>query len=247
MDIDPNIGRGIAVGGVMILTGAMATLRKVCGPAAEQLGQAMGDKVAAWRARNFIDSMRKTEEMLTKNQIPEDCQAHPRVTHAIVEQMSWIEDPLVQDMWAGLLASSCTPEGDDDSNLPFTNLLSSMTKLQARILKYSCEQATPMYSRSGLVTAVPQSVRTEQLLDAVGPCDIQRLDRELDSLRHMGLLEVRGGFGPHEAHADLTPSTLALHMYIRANGSREEPAAFFVRTGKTPVPAKPDQLPATQN
>jgi len=42
---------------------------------------------------------------------------------------------------AGLLISSCGPDGKDETNLIFTNILAQLTHTEASILKYSCEKS----------------------------------------------------------------------------------------------------------
>jgi len=59
--------------------------------------------------------------------------------------------------------------------------------------------------------------------------DKHRLDREMDRLRDLGLLTPDSGFvadSPSNV-AYLTPSALALHMYVRCNGSRASPVEYF--------------------
>ena len=72
---------------------------------------------------------------MARSNASKNVHAHPRILFKIIEEGSWSEDGVVQDMWAGLVQSSCSDSGDDDSNLIFINLLSNMTKLQAKILK----------------------------------------------------------------------------------------------------------------
>jgi hypothetical protein len=207
------------------LGAARAVLSRLCLPAAQSLGLLAQDTVDGWRANNFISVMQKVEKKLVENKVPEGCHAHPRVVHAIVESSSWIEDSAVQDMWAGLLASSCTESGDDDSNLIFTNLLGNLTKLQARMLKYACESAEKRVSPEGLISAQVSDMNLEKLQKITEENDIQRLDRELDCLRSAGLIE--GGIAVWGGLVDLTPSSLALHMYVRCHGSRLSPVEFF--------------------
>jgi len=59
--------------------------------------------------------------------------------------------------------------------------------------------------------------------------DLHRLDRELDHLRSLGLLDAHTGFKMHaqDKIADVTPSTLGLQMFARCRGCRGSPEAFF--------------------
>jgi hypothetical protein len=214
------------------IAGVGAVLKPVCVPAAEEYGLLLRDKVSAWRAGNLIAMMKKLEQKLADNKVPEGTPAHPRVVRAIIEQSSWIDDAFLQEMWAGLLASSITEAGDDDSNLVFTDLLGGLTRLQARVLKYACEKAEKRRSGIGLISAEVMHVSFDELYAVAQDKDVQRLDRELDRLRALGLLDEGGGFAIHPLpyltnFVALTPTPLALHMYVRCSGSRASPVEFF--------------------
>jgi hypothetical protein len=225
------------------IDGAGAVLSRICLPASEEFGFVLRDKVSAWRIRNYISTMNKLKQKLAE--VPEGVHAHPRLVHSIVEESSWIDDAVVQDMWAGLLSSSCTETGDDDSNLIFTNLLSSLTKLQARVLKFACEKAEKYSETGALILAHDFAIPFESLCEIAQERDIQRLDRELDHLHSLQLLE--GGFGHRDqSFVRLAPTALALRMYVRCTGSRASPIEFFqiqtprtkaTETGTTAAPA----------
>ncbi len=142
--------------------------------------------------------------------------AHPRILGRIVESGSWVDDDYVQELWAGLLAASCTPDGKDESNLIFVNLLGQMTALQAVILKISCEQANKSVDRNGLVFATTHLTDLIPFQAACGCTDLPRLDRELDHLRSLGLFQ--GGVIQFGDEVDLTPTSLGLHFYMRCKG-----------------------------
>ncbi len=219
------------------LRGAEAALSRVCGPALEEFGFLLRDKVQFYRACNFISTMSKFEQIMTAKG-----QANPRIVHSIVEQASWTDDAVVQDLWAGLLASSCTEEGNDDSNLIFVNLLSALTKLQARVLRYACENSGKVV-HGGLILAEPTFIIDfSELCEIAEDNDRQRLDRELDHLRSLQLLQPEspegwpGGLSADDPEmANVTPSSLALHMYVRCCGSRQSPIEFFNLVLSQPV------------
>jgi hypothetical protein len=185
--------------------------------------------------------MKKLEKQLAENKVPTGARAHPRLVHAIVEQGSLADDSDIQDLWAGLLSSSCTPSGDDDSNLIFIDLLNGLTRLQAKILKYACEQAPKSLLPSGLIVPGPLPLSIADLRRITEEDDIHRLDRELDRLRTVGLLD--GGIATNvRDYVNLTPSSLALQMYIRCQGSRVSPAEFFRSSPPHPSSAEPPNL-----
>jgi hypothetical protein len=171
----------------------------------------------------------KAEESLVTNGSSASVHAPPRLINRIIEEASWIEDSEVQEMWAGPLATSCTDSGDDDSNLLFVNLLSGLTKLQAKILRYACENAAKELVPNGLIQATYFHISENQLTQLTAEHDIDRLDRELDHLRILGLLDLgAGGFSTSgDLSAGLTPTALALHMYVRCQGARISSAEYF--------------------
>jgi len=121
--------------------GAQAFLSRICLPAAEEFGLLLRDRVRAWRAANIAAITQKAQERLEVEKAPEKVHAHPRLVFRIIAEGSWTDDQLLQDMWAGLLAASCSQSGQDDSDLIFVNLLSPLTRMEARVLRYACENA----------------------------------------------------------------------------------------------------------
>ena len=69
-----------------LVNGAGAFLSRICLPASEEFGLFLKDKVSKWSGENALQ----------------------------IEKGSWVDDNKVQDMWAGLLASSCNEDGRDE-------------------------------------------------------------------------------------------------------------------------------------
>ena len=143
-------------------------------------------------------------------------------------------------MWAGLLASSCTIDGRDESNLMFIHLLSQLTVSQVRIIDYACKTARIRKFGGGLL--FPDTlIRTQDELKALSLIDdLHRLDRELDHLVSIGLLlfEHAGFDVRQQGVVGLTPSPLALQMYARCNGVAGDPSQYYVTLG-TVITNKP--------
>jgi hypothetical protein len=168
-------------------------------------------------------------------------QAHPRIIHKILEQASWTDDPAVQALWAGLFVSSCTEDGEDDSNLIFINLLTDMTRLQAKVIKYACENCSK-HEHGYLLIPTQCIIKIEEFHELFGEKDFQRINRELDKLRAIGLLDLTasGIDRFRQEIISLAPTELALHMYIRCSGSRESPVEFFTRLAREKAESKTD-------
>lgn len=207
-----------------------AFLGRICLPAAEEIGLLLRDQVSYWRGMNALRIAQKAEAKLMQFG-PIDPHSHPRIAIAALGRGSWTDDEEVQDMWAGLLASSCTNDGRDESNLIFINLLDQLTSAQARLLNHVCTEAEKTKTGSGLIWGEWVYASINELKRALAIDDIHRLDREMDHLRALHLIE--GGL-PLEAigqdqqiRVQLQPTPLALHMYVRCQGSRESPLKFF--------------------
>lgn len=156
---------------------------------------------------------------------PGNFHAHPRIVSSILNYSSLVESEKVQEMWGGLLASSCTESGDDESNLIFINILSQITSLQAKIINYACEKVEKHISKTGLVVPSPLLMKIGDLEQIAGVSDCHRLDRELDHLRYLGI--ICGGIYTDSDNVDLTPSDLGLQMYVRCQGSNDSPNKYF--------------------
>lgn len=221
-------GIGKALNTVAI--GIVEFFNDICRPAAQELGSLLKDQVQGVRLRN-LDRIRAAAQERLNARVADGqaVSAHPRLAHTVVEVGSWIDDEEVQQWWGGLLAASCTEDGRDESNLMFMHLLRELSTSQARIVKLVCETAPKWaWGPNRLVVAMPGasiSIELEDALRIAGISDVQQLDRELDHLRALNLID--GGLDGFECSAELRPTTLCLHLYVRCQGSRQTPADYF--------------------
>lgn len=220
---------------------AGAFLGKICLPAAEELGFFLRDKVSnlrplsEWRVNNLTKTLEITERLmrLSAGEGYDQLKASPRLVRLLAEQASWTDESGVQKLWAGLLSSSCTIDGKDESNLIFISLLTQLTSVETRILNYGCEHSQKNLMPSGLVTADTGVYLALTDLQKVALCeDFQRLDREMDHLRTLGL--IYEGFpgdimniSQEDIRANIAPTMLCLQMYVRCQGTRLSPSEYF--------------------
>ena len=130
-----------------VLSGAEALLGRICLPAAEELGLLFRDKIGEWRRRNALATVAKAQSRL-EQAAAEGRHAPPRLIVESLNHSSWADSDQVQEMWAGLLASSCTEGGEDDGNWIFINLLGQLTAMQATLLRHSCEHSKKEIGRA---------------------------------------------------------------------------------------------------
>jgi len=215
--------------------GVEGFLQKVCVPALEELGLMIRDKIRNWRLKNILQIIEKSKGKLNfqDEQLQLKIQAHPRVALGIIDNGSIVDNEELQDMWAGLFASSCTKEGQDDENLIFVNLLKQLTIVEAKILNYSCPLCQKILYKNGLISGDEVYIDFKSLTEISGVSEFYRLDRELDHLRTLGLIGdndfTGGGFSIYDDHliADITPTTLALNFYVKCQGHNIDPRFYW--------------------
>lgn len=231
-----------------LIDGAGAFLSRICLPVAEEFGLALRDKVSGWRTLNAARIAEKAEKKLQEQGSVEGKRAHPRLVWSTLENGSWQADDDVQEMWGGLLASSCTEGGNDEGNLIFINLLAQLTASEAKLLNYVCEEAAKVTNPVGVVGAYTVEMTKDRISEVTGVGDLSRIIRELDHLNALQL--IKGSFGsraeseqdayyreleidddwitiPDFKVANISPTSLGISLYVRCQGSLLPPASFF--------------------
>ncbi len=188
----------------------------------------MYERIEAWRAENARRILEKARRKADGETAIDMDRAHPRLMYILLDQGSWHDQDRVQDMWAGLIVSSCAGDARDESNLIFINLLGAMTVNEISMFNYACNVANKIVSSEGLIVADTLLCELYPLGRIAGITDLFSLDRELDHMRMLGLLPYGRDSVKDILVADITPSTLALHMYVRCQGHAGSPAEYFL-------------------
>lgn len=240
-------GKALQVLAEGAVDGARAFLSRICLRAADEFGSLLRDKISFWRAKNMLGIIAACQSRPELAGAFAGKQVHPRLLMNILDAGSWCDDERMQGMWAGLIASSCSGDGKDEGNLIFISLLSQLTSAQAKLLEFACKESAKV-ERGGLVSAQPLDVEIKKLAAISGLTDIVRLDLELDHLRFLELIDMDGGIDARTdaSYANVTPSGIALNMYVRCQGCNDPPSRFYEIAecrGKVP-PAQATPPPA---
>jgi hypothetical protein len=213
--------------------GASALLSRMCLPAAEELGLMLKDRVRYWRLKNIINIVNRVPGKIGVDNNTLQLTVHPRIMNEVMENGSWCDDESLQDMWAGLLASSWNANGDD-ANILFTQKLKNITTIQAKVVKIICEQCNVTLHDSGLIEGRNVQLTLDQLINITGCDDVNQLDSELDSLRaneliSSGVFERGGGFNAldNPLVANLRPSAILLHLHAKTQGFSGQLKTFY--------------------
>lgn len=221
-------------------------LDSVCKPGLEELGFLIKDEVRQWRLKNILCMLEKAKGKLEFDGQNLNLTANARVGLAIMEESSKVDNEELQEMWAGLFASSCTPDGQDDSNMNFVDLIRRMSSVEARVLDFACKNCKKTIYPNKLIVAETIKIPFDVLTDIAKTDNIYRLDSELDHMRSIELLENGGIFMPgggfiadgENLDANITPSPLALNLYYRTHSTDISPIEYW---GDSLIPAKVDK------
>lgn len=101
-------------------------------------GGLLGDRVKQWRTRNLVDALAKTKDHLEVKGIAiETAKSLPMGELLVIfEGASKTDDFDLASMWSVLLSNGMNPKEDTFIDPSFPRLLSSLSGLDARILKY---------------------------------------------------------------------------------------------------------------
>lgn len=219
---------------------ALAFLSRLSPSATEEVWQLVRGGLSNYRVASAVAIARKAETLLASGPDADRMRAHPRIVVRLVESGSWADEDWIMQLWAGLLAASCTEDGQDESNLVFVDLLSQLASTHTYIFMASCTRGTKILSETE-VTSTPIICTLEDLTQITGSLQFLRIERDLDHLFRLGLLEKRikvPSFLTFEK-ADITPSRLSLELYARCNGHRGTLQDFY----RAVHPETPEALP----
>jgi len=104
--------------------------------AGDIFGGFVGDKIRAWRIRNSIELAERTARLLKAKGVSlERSKALPMgEVYAIFEGASKVDDPVLQELWANLLAKLMDPEEIIETQSYFISILTNLTAIEAGVL-----------------------------------------------------------------------------------------------------------------
>lgn len=164
-----DVGTGIA------LFGPSAITLKLLGPTADYIGEGVKDWVDL-RRQNVNRIFDAAEYKIDLEQLDEPGAVPPRILKGVMDDGSFMEDEVGSEYFAGLLAASRSPEGNDDSSVPSVALIGRLSsfQLRAHFVLYRAAQAVAaaqpeinLHLREGRVKLHELAVPTDAFYDAV--------------------------------------------------------------------------------
>jgi hypothetical protein len=199
-------------------------LRRICKPATQQIALTLYEGLSNKRLASTTEIALRAEEMLSRCEDARSLIAHPEVVMGILESGSWADEEWVRHMWAGLLATSCTRDGQDTSNTVFIELLGKMTPNHLKILAFVCRKRAEVVRSGDSVSNLPLYCSGDELIQATGLSDFARIQRTIGHLADYGLLveSTRPSYldASEKIKTKTTPTALGLKLHARCSGQR---------------------------
>jgi hypothetical protein len=190
-------------------------LHRLCPSGAQEVIHGLGKELDESRTRSAIEIALKAERLLAGEPDADGMHIHPQILKSILRHGSWSNDDLVQQLWAGLLASSCSLEGTDESKRDFIELLLHVTDTQAPIFVAGCRKAGELMSGADGKALQEVIISPEEMIQITGLYDRFRTAREVSHLFNFGLLENVFDFSTYVPNDrfDITPSSRGLELF----------------------------------
>jgi hypothetical protein len=196
---------------------------------AQEIKKLLHEELSNYRLERTVDIALKAEKMLGAAVQSDKLLALPKIVLRIIESGSWSDDGWMLQFWAGLLAASCTTDGQDESTMGFIDLLSQLNALHLRILAAVCAKSAKLVSGFGRITSRPVVWKAPELMKISGSRDLIKIDRELEHMSDIGLIaeRVKSTFFSQITDTKVEPTFLGLELYARCNGYRGTPQGFY--------------------
>jgi len=178
------------------------------------------DELAYESSEGAIDTLLVAEELAVRRGFEARPEVSLQVIHRILEKGSRAIEPWIRRFWAGLLAAAVAQSGDDLRTLAHADLLSNLDPVQIRILTASCARAGYKWDSNGVISPLHFECRAEQLRQFARVRDLDQIERRLDRLHQLGLLERTIKADPFAplCEANLTPTRAGLALFAECNG-----------------------------
>jgi hypothetical protein len=225
------------------LAGGLAFLQRISPAAAGEANRLLREGLSNFRVASALEIVLNAERMLSFAPNADHMRAPSSVVLRILEDGSWADAEATQHMWAGLLNTSCTMSGRDESNLSFVNILCQLTSSHVRILSVACTKATKFMAGLEKISSRPVTLSAKQMSEITGSRDLIRIKRDLEYLSDLGLVTTRSqstSFTPIEG-TEIAPTSLGLQLFARCSGHRGAAQDFYnVSTSQLPGGPEPE-------
>ncbi|MBS1805681.1 MAG: hypothetical protein JST28_20255 [Acidobacteria bacterium] len=206
------------------LARALGFLRRLCPWAADEVQHALLDRFSNKRVAAAVEITLKAENTLLRHGHIAQPFVSSEILIRILEGGSWIEEDWIRRMWAGLLVSSFSADGQDRSNLQFIDLLARLTPIHLRILSFVCHRGVEALAAGESEATLDLYSTAAELMEAADSHSFPRIQQTIGQLASVGLLAETARASYIEisdrSRTRTTPTSLGLKMFARCNGNQ---------------------------
>jgi hypothetical protein len=194
-------------------------LCRLCRAEANDAIELLGGALDPMRTDNAMEIAYGAERLLAGGPDAEKMRAYPPLVLSILKHGSWA-DELTRQLWVGLLATSCSVDGKDESNRELAELLVNVTRSQCRILLCGCKKVLEARRETGGGGSTRVIVTPKQMIRLTHMHDMTRNATDVAHLFNWGILEKNFDFTSYVTTEaiDITPTRLGLELYERGKG-----------------------------
>jgi hypothetical protein len=194
-------------------------LCRLCHSEAHNAIELLGGELDPARTEKAIEIAHGAEKLLASDPNADRMRAHPHLVVSILQHGSWADD-FTKQLWAGLLATSCSVKGTDESNRVFVELLINITRHQSMIFVAACSKVLELISATEYDPSTRIIFSPEEMIRLTDMHDVARIATDVAYLFNSGIIEKVVDFTSYLPleQFDITPSRLGLELYERCKG-----------------------------
>jgi hypothetical protein len=185
------------------------------------------------RVVNAVQIALNADAMLASDPNGYRMHANSQMVLRIIADGSWADEDWIQQLWAGLLATSCAFAEKDELDPDLANRFSQLAPIHIRIFKAACIKAEKIDSDDWQVVSKPLTLHVKEIQEISGVQSLAKIERDVFHLADLGLLEesVRSRSLMLPEEINVTPSKLGLRLYALCNGHRGMLQEFYGLNG----------------
>jgi len=179
---------------------------QVLGPSIENLGLIAQNRTELWKVENGLRLREKVEKIMAENGIEERGNLPLRVGIPLIEAAACEDDDTLQDMWAGLLASSISSKKEETAKRAYVEALRQLDPIDAECLlllfKSNLSDKTVRLFVTGTVTDQILKWQGVRNLERLGICKLEKVDFADDVQREKTIFAfpLENSPSPTDAH-----------------------------------------------
>jgi hypothetical protein len=221
--------------GVLRYAMALAFILQISPAAEGQISDLFAQGLSLQRGEKAVEAVLRAKELLAESGRPARTDVSPGLILRLLEYASNSYEHQLHDAWAGIFATVSSEGASDNLICEFTDLLSQLSMAQFLILSAAGTKAVVTGWQPGFVFSRNLSCDAEEIRKITGIKDLVLLERDLNQLSMLGLLEKteKPLACAQLERINMAPTTLGLKLYAACSGPTELPEVSFAAEMRT--------------